>query len=62
MEDHEADIPDPGEPLAGDEDDDVPLPPTGLGALGQLAVAVLVVGVLIAAFIGGSAVLHRIFG
>ena len=42
-------------------DDEAP-GPEGLGALGQLAVAVIVVGVLIVAFIGGSAILRRIFG
>ena len=34
----------------------------GLGAVGQLVVAVIVVALLLAAFIGGSAVLRRIFG
>jgi hypothetical protein len=62
MEDHEADVPEPVELPAGDEDGDAPSLVDGLGALGQLAVAVLVVGVLIAAFIGGSALLRRIFG
>jgi hypothetical protein len=42
--------------------DDEPVAPEGLGALGQLAVAVVVVAVLVAAFIGGSALLRRIFG
>jgi len=62
MEDQDAESPYPAELPADDEDGDTPSPPAGLGALGQLAVAVLVVGLLIAAFIGGSAVFHRIFG
>jgi hypothetical protein len=61
MEDHDGEIQEAADILDGEEDD-APAPPTGLGALGQLAVAVLVVGLLIAGFIGGSAVLHRIFG
>jgi hypothetical protein len=45
-----------------DDDSDAPPPASILGAIGQLALAVLLVGVLIAVFIGGSALLRRIFG
>jgi hypothetical protein len=62
MEDRDAEVREPGELPATGEDDDAPLPAHGLGAISQLAVAVFVVVLLIAAFIGGSAVLRRIFG
>ena len=39
-----------------------PVSPEGLGAIGQLATAVVVVAVLLAAFIFGSAFLRRLFG
>jgi hypothetical protein len=42
--------------------DDGPAPREGLGAIGQLAAAVLVVAVLVLVFMGGSAVLRRVFG
>jgi hypothetical protein len=54
-----------GEPAGLDEvddDNDAPAPPRGLGAIGQLAAALLVVTVLILAFIGSSAILRRVFG
>jgi hypothetical protein len=43
------------------ETDGPDLAGAGLGALGQLAAAVLAVAVLILAFIGGSVVLRRLF-
>ena len=46
-------------------DEDAPgaeAPPSIAGALGQLALAVLVVVILIVIFMGSSAVLRRIFG
>lgn len=45
-----------------DEPDDEPIVPEGLGAFGQLAAGVIVVAVLLAAFIFGSALLRRLFG
>jgi hypothetical protein len=42
--------------------DDEAAAPDGLGAIGQLAAAVVVVAVLLAAFIFGSAVLRRVLG
>ena len=42
--------------------DDGPAVPEGLGALGQLAVAVLVVALLVAMLIGTSAALRRMLG
>jgi hypothetical protein len=42
--------------------DDGTAPREGLGAIGQLAVAVLFVAVLVLVFMGGSAVLRRVFG
>jgi hypothetical protein len=62
MEDNDTGVPEPGALPDVGEDDDVPMPADGLGAIGQLAVGVLVVVVLIAAFIGTSAALRRIFG
>ena len=50
------------DPHDADEEPDIPAPPTGLGALGQLAMAVIVVALLLAAFIFGSAFLRRLFG
>ena len=41
--------------------DDAP-PREGLGAIGQLAAALLVVAILVLVFMGGSAVLRRVFG
>jgi hypothetical protein len=54
-----------GEPAGFDDlDDDVdaPAPPRGLGAVGQLAAALLVVTLLVLVFIGSSAILRRVFG
>jgi hypothetical protein len=62
MEDPDAEVREPGELRDVGEDDDAPMPAHGLGAIGQLAVGVLVVALLIAAFIGTSAALRRIFG
>jgi hypothetical protein len=45
-----------------DAEEDAPILPEGLGALGQLAAGVIVVAVLLAAFIFGSALLRRLFG
>jgi hypothetical protein len=47
---------------APDVDEEVDAPHAGLGAVGQLAVALVVVAVLIMVFIGASAVLRRVFG
>ena len=49
---------------ANDIDDDLDAPelPVGLGVIGQLAAAVVVVAVLVVLFMGGSAVLRRLFG
>lgn len=41
--------------------DDAP-PPAGLGAIGQLAVAILTVAALVLVFMGGSLVFGRLFG
>jgi hypothetical protein len=62
MENHDAEVRGPGELPAAGEDDDTPLPASGLGAIGQLAVAVVVVVLLLAVFIGTSAALRRILG
>jgi hypothetical protein len=62
MEDNDAEVPEPGELPEVGEDDDAPMPAHGLGAIGQLAVAVLVVALLLAVFIGTSAALRRMFG
>jgi hypothetical protein len=62
MEDHEPEVGEPAELLTADEESEAPSPPSGLGAIGQLGVAVLVVALLITVFIGGSAVVRRIFG
>lgn len=62
MEEHEAEIPEPVELPAVGEDDDAPLAAPGLGAIGQLAIAVSVVLLLIVVFIGASAAVRRIFG
>jgi len=62
MEEPDAEAREPGELPDVGEEDDVPLPAHGLGAIGQLAVGVLVVVLLIAALIGTSAALRRIFG
>jgi hypothetical protein len=62
MEDPDAEVVEPSELPDVGEDDDAPMPAQGLGAIGQLAVGVLVVVLLIAAFIGTSAGLRRIFG
>jgi hypothetical protein len=51
----------PNEPGA-DEVDDEPIVPEGLGAIGQLAAGVIVVALLLAALIFGSAFLRRLFG
>ena len=53
---------DEGDPWVDDGDDDAPSFAEGLGALGQLAAAVIVVAILLAVFLGGSALLRRIFG
>jgi hypothetical protein len=45
-----------------DETGGDPISPEGLGAIGQLAMAVIVVAILVAAFIFGSAFLRRLFG
>jgi hypothetical protein len=42
--------------------DNEPIAPEGLGAIGQLAAAVIVVALLLAALIFGSAFLRRLFG
>jgi hypothetical protein len=39
-----------------------PIAPGGLGAIGQLAAAVVVVALLLAVFMGGSAFLRRLIG
>jgi len=62
MEDNDAEAREAGELLDAGEDDDAPMPADGLGAIGQLAVGVLVVVVLIDALIGASAALRRILG
>ena len=62
MEEPDAEVRQPGELPDVGEDDDAPMPAHGLGAIGQLAVGVLVVALLIGVFIGTSAVLRRIFG
>jgi hypothetical protein len=52
----------PVDPSEIDEDlDDGPAARGGLGAVGQLAAAVLVVVVLVLIFMGGSAVFRRVF-
>jgi len=62
-EEHEKDIGDPpGLPDVEETDEDAEAPDAGLGAIGQLATAVLVVAVLVFIFMGGSAVLRRVFG
>jgi hypothetical protein len=62
VEDGEGELED-GAPLpAGDDVDDAPAAAGGLGAVGQLVVAVIAVALLLAAFIGGSALLRRILG
>jgi hypothetical protein len=62
MEERDVEVREPGElPVAG-EDDDAPMPAVGLGAVGQLAVAVVVVVLLVAVFIGTTAALRRILG
>ena len=62
MEDQEAGIPEPVELPAVDDDSDAPPSPSVMGAIGQLAAAVLVVAVLILVFMGSSAILRRVFG
>ncbi len=62
MEDHDADVPEPGELPDVGEDDDAPMPAHGLGVVGQLAAAVIMVAILVLALMGGSAVLRRVFG
>ena len=49
------------EGLEGEPDDDLPVPETGLHALGQLGVGVLVVGALIAAFLAVALALGWLF-
>jgi len=55
-------VPGPEDPELDPDLDDSPAFPEGLGALGQLATAVIVVAVLLAALIFGSAFLRRLFG
>jgi hypothetical protein len=43
-------------------DEELDAPETGLGALGQLGAAVVVVALLLALFLGGSALFRRLFG
>ena len=62
MEDNGAEVRESGELPDVGQDDDAPMPAPGLGAIGQLAVGVLVVVLLVAAFIGASAALRRILG
>lgn len=52
--------PTPGDELP-DLDDDLPMPETGLHALGQLATGVLVVGALIVTFLAVAVALGWIF-
>ena len=56
------DAPGPVDPELDPGLDDEPALPEGLGALGQLATAVIVVALLLAALIFGSAFLRRVFG
>jgi hypothetical protein len=42
--------------------DNEPIIPEGLGAIGQLGSAVILVALLVAAFVFGSAFLRRLFG
>ena len=58
----DGDAGEPVDPYDGDDDADAPAPPTIFGAIGQLGAAILVVAVLIALFIGGSALLRRLLG
>jgi hypothetical protein len=63
MEEQDGEANEPTDPFEVDEDiDSGPIAPEGLGALGQLAAAVLLVAVLILLFFGSSAVLRRVFG
>jgi hypothetical protein len=63
MEEQDREGDEPNDPLEVEEDiDSEPIGPEGLGALGQLASAVVVVAVLILLFFGSSAVLRRVFG
>jgi len=62
-EQHEKEIGEPaGLPDVEETDEDVEAPAAGLGALGQLAAAVVAVAILVLVFMGGSAVLRRVFG
>jgi hypothetical protein len=62
LEEEDDPFPDGPDPEEDDGLGNEPIAPEGLGALGQLAAAVIVVALLLAAFIGGSAFLRRIFG
>jgi hypothetical protein len=62
-EDGQEDVDELADPLEVEEDVEAEdAPRAGLGALGQLATAVLVVAVLILVFMGSSAVVRRLFG
>lgn len=61
MEEDQDSAGEPNEPEINEPSDE-PISPEGLGAIGQLAAAVIVVALLLAAFIGGSAFLRRLFG
>ena len=61
-EDGPEDVDELADPLEVEEDVEEDAPRAGLGALGQLATAVLVVAVLILVFMASSAVVRRIFG
>jgi hypothetical protein len=62
--DDDAETRDPAEALAADlvdDDDDLPAPETGLGALFQLLLAVVAVAALLLILVGGAAMLARLF-
>ena len=62
QEPREDDVDEAGPPEVDEEADDPQAGGTVMGAVGQLAAAVLAVGVLILLFFGSSAILRRIFG
>ena len=63
LEDSEEEIDEGVDPCDVDDDTEGPhAAGTLLGAAGQLAAAVIVVAILVAVFIGASAVLRRLFG